>query len=241
VLLPLVAAFPRLDARQSQTTVCGQYDTVQWGSYSLLTDLWGLSGATGSQCSTINSVNNNVVDWSTTYSWSGKTSIVSYSNIQLNTGVNQQLSAITSMPSQWTWTQSTESVVADVAYDFFTSDTSGGSDAVEIMIWLANIQAGPISSQYNSDGEPVPIASSVDINGKNWNVYYGVNGHDVYSFLPTGGNIGSWSGDMYEFFSYLIDNGHISSSQYLKTAQAGTEVTSGSATFTTSAYSLAIN
>lgn len=33
---------------------------------------------------------------------------------------------------------SSSSVVADVAYDMFTSSTSGGSNEYEIMVWLAN-------------------------------------------------------------------------------------------------------
>jgi len=225
------------------TQVCGQYDTVTAGSYSLLTDLWGEANATsGSQCSTLESVSGNTVAWSTEYTWTGGTSIKSFSNIQLNVGVNQQLSAISTIASSWDWSQSNTGVVADVAYDLFTSSTSGGSAVNEIMIWLANYNAGPLSYNYDSTGKPIPVATNVAIAGYTWDFYVGSNGANiVLSFLLVSGTAPSFSGDLYEFFTYLIDNGYVATSQYLTTAQGGTEATSGTATFTTSAYSLTIN
>lgn len=95
LLLPLVSA-SALQRRATQ--VCGTFDTVPAGSYSLLTDLWGKTDKTpGSQCSTLESVNGDTVAWSTTWNWSGD-GIKSFSNIQLNNGINKQLSAITKMP-----------------------------------------------------------------------------------------------------------------------------------------------
>lgn len=38
------------------------------------------------------------------------------------------------------------------------------------MIWLANINAGPISSSYGSDGSPTAIASDLSIAGQTWYV-----------------------------------------------------------------------
>lgn len=96
LLLPLVSASA---LQRRATTLCGQYDSVTSGSYTLFTDLWGEGGATsGSQCSTLESVNGDTVVWSTEWSWTGGTGIKSFSNIQLNAGINQQLSAITTMP-----------------------------------------------------------------------------------------------------------------------------------------------
>ncbi|KAJ2987233.1 hypothetical protein NUW54_g9487 [Trametes sanguinea] len=102
----------------------------------------------------------------TTWTWTGGTGVKSFTNVQLNQGINKQLSAISSMPSTWKWSQSTSgTIVADIAYDLFTSNTAGGSNVNEIMIWLANFNAGPISSQYGSDGKPVPVASNLSIAG----------------------------------------------------------------------------
>ncbi|VDB99564.1 unnamed protein product [Peniophora sp. CBMAI 1063] len=177
------------------------------------------------------------MDWT----WTGGTGIKSFTNLQQNDGANQQLSAISSIQTTWDWSISSSNIVADVAYDTFTSATSGGSAAYEIMVWLANYNAGPISSSYDSSGQPVPVASSITIAGHTWNLYSGSNGANaVFSFLPTSGVITSFSGDLMDFFSYLIDNQGLSSSQYLTTLQAGTEATSGTATLKTTSYSATI-
>ncbi|KDQ53841.1 glycoside hydrolase family 12 protein [Jaapia argillacea MUCL 33604] len=245
LLSTLTLAAPSPRATTINTAVyCGQWDSVTAGEYSLLLDQWGESGATsGSDCAQLVSLSGTTLAWKTNWTWTGGTGVKSFTNIQLNTGINQQLSAITTMPSTWDWSQaSTGTVVADVAYDLFTSTTSGGSAVNEIMIWLANYNAGPISATYSSSGAPVPIASSLSLAGHTWNLYFGSNGaNNVYSFLPTSGTITSFSGDIYTFLKYLITNEGVSTSQYLTTAQAGTEATSGTATLTTSAYSLVIN
>ncbi|KAH8103392.1 glycoside hydrolase family 12 protein [Cristinia sonorae] len=223
---------------------CGDWDVVQAGPYSLLADLWGAGGATsGSQCSNLISLNGNTLSWQTTWNWVGGNGVKSFSNIQLNQGINKQLSAIKSIPTTWQWSQSTTgAIVADVAYDLFTSNTAGGSNVNEIMIWLANFNAGPISAVYNSDGTPKPAASNVNIAGHAWNLYSGSNGaNNVFSFLPVSGTITSFSGDIKQFLDFLTKNQGVSTSQFLVTAQAGTEPTKGSATLTTSAYSLVIN
>lgn len=92
---------PVLEARDTvDTTVyCGQWDSVAAGSYSLLLDLWGESGATsGSQCSHLTSIDGSTVSWTTNWTWVGGTGVKSFSNIQLNEGINTQVSAISSMP-----------------------------------------------------------------------------------------------------------------------------------------------
>ncbi|KAG6376798.1 glycoside hydrolase family 12 protein [Boletus reticuloceps] len=240
LLLPLISSFP---LRHRANTVCDKFESVPSGSYSLLNNLWGESSATsGRQCSTLKSVNGNTVSWSTEWAWSGGYDVKSFANIQLNEGVNQQLSAITSMPSTWHWSQSAnETVMSDVSYDLFTSDSPHGKGSNEIMIWLANYNAGPISYKYNANGKSVPIAIDLSIAGHTWNLHAGWNGYNkVWSFVPTSGPIHSFKGDIYGFFTYLTGNGDLSSSDYLVVAQAGTEATTGSAIFKTSAYALSI-
>ena len=228
----LALPVPNLEARQSIDTSnhCGQWDVVSAGPYALLTDLWGASGATsGSQCSNLVSLSGNTISWKTTWDWVGGNGVKSFSNIQLNQGINKQLKSINSMPvsilcnrwkwshtdrcprrphkqTTWKWSQSTSGkIVADVAYDLFTSNTAGGSNVNEIMIWLANFNAGPISAVYNSDGTPQPAASNVDIAGHTWNLYSGSNGaNNVFSFLPTSGTITSFSGDIMQFLNVSL-------------------------------------
>ncbi|KAJ7678132.1 glycoside hydrolase family 12 protein [Mycena polygramma] len=248
LLVPFISASPT-PAVEERATIdtsnhCGQWDTVVAGSYSLLLDQWGLSGASsGSDCASLTSLTGTTLAWKTTWTWTGGTGVKSFTNINLNSGINKQLSAIKSIPAVWTWSQSSSgTIVADVAYDLFTSTTSGGSAVNEIMIWLANFGAGPISATYNSAGQPVPVASNLSLGGHTWNLYFGSNGaNNVYSFLPTSGTIGSFNADINLFLKYLTANQGVSTAQFLTTAQGGTEATSGTATLTTSAFSLVIN
>lgn len=54
------------------------------------------------------------------------------------------------MPSTWSWTYTGDDIVADVAYDLFTSSTADGDEEFEIMVWLGALGgAGPISSTCN--------------------------------------------------------------------------------------------
>ncbi|KAG2353596.1 glycoside hydrolase family 12 protein [Suillus spraguei] len=255
LLVPLVSSMSNHSThsmRRAQATgsvdtklISGQWDSVHAGQYSLFHDLWNEQKATsGSQTSQFTSMSGNAVAWTTTYTWTGEPGQVkSFANIQLNTGINQQLSAISSMPTAWKWNLLPNGpVVCDVAYDLFTSYNHGGSPVNEVMIWLANVNSGPISYQYNATGQAVPHVTNIPLEGYTWDLYSGNNTVNlVYSFLPTSGNIESFSGDVYPFLSYLIDNKNISSSQYLITAQGGTEALTGAAQFTTYAYSLAIN
>lgn len=245
-LVPLISAAPsELQTRQALDTSkhCGQWDTVTFGQYILYLDQWGLSGASsGSDCAQLVSLSGTTVAWTTTWSWTGGTGVKSFTNIALNTGLNVQLSKVTSLQSSWQWSQSSSgTVVANIAYDLFTSATSGGSNAYEIMIWLANYNAGPISSTYDSSGKPTPVASNLSLGGKTWNLYSGSNGANwVFSFLPVSGTVTSFSADLNVFLKYLTANQGLSSAQYLTTVQAGTEATSGSQTLTTTAYSVNI-
>ena len=95
------AAPAELEARQSidTSTHCGQWDVVTAGQYSLLLDQWGRDSATsGSQCANLVSLSGSTVSWRTNWSWTGGSGVKSFTNIQLNQGINKQLSAISSMP-----------------------------------------------------------------------------------------------------------------------------------------------
>jgi len=103
----------------------------------------------------------------------------------------------------------------------------------------------------------------VTIAGVSWKLYYGSNGSNyVYSFLPASGSeVTSFSGDVYGFFTYLINDQSLPSSQYLISVGAGSgklllisrrtftmhslihvEPTTGSgADFKVSAYSMVVN
>ncbi|KAF2660081.1 glycoside hydrolase family 12 protein [Lophiostoma macrostomum CBS 122681] len=215
---------------------CGQWDSVVTGSYTLYQDLWGTSSATsGSQCSGVDGLSSSTLKWHTKWSWAGGSSNVkSYANIV--TSITQKsLSSISSMASTWKWTYTGSSIVADVAYDIFTSSTASGSSEYEIMIWLAALGgAGPISST----GSPVATPT---LAGSSWKLYSGLNGNTkVFSFVASS-SVASFSGDLLDFIKYLETNQGLSSSQILQSVGAGTEAFTGSnAVFTVSAYSLSV-
>lgn len=183
----------------------------------------------------------NTVSWFTTWTWTGGLDVKSFSNIKVTSG--KQLSTITSIASTWKWSQSSSGpFVADVAYDLFTSSTPTGNNEHEVMVWIANLNYGPISYKYSACGKAVAIAKQIEIGNRAWNLYEGNNGENiVWSFLPAdGAAITSFKGDINLFLKYLTSQGYVPSSQYLKTVQGGTEAISGTATFTTSAYSIEV-
>lgn len=85
------------------TTVCGQWDSVQTGGYTVYNNLWGKDSGTGSQCLTVDGVSSGLLSWSTTWSWSGgQYNVKSYPNAVVSAPA-ARLSAISSIPTRWQW------------------------------------------------------------------------------------------------------------------------------------------
>lgn len=192
-----------------------QWDSESTGTYTMYNDLWGEASATsGSQCSEIEGLSGSTVTWETSWTWEGGSSDVkSYAQIQDAAPTDYvQLSDISSYATSWSWTYSGTDIVADVSYDSFTcSDATSGCTDYEVMVWLAALGgAGPISSSGSAIASPT-------IGGHSWNLYTGPNGAmTVYSFVASS-EITSFSGDIMDFYNYLIDNEGFPSTQYLKT------------------------
>ncbi|TRX97319.1 hypothetical protein FHL15_001597 [Xylaria flabelliformis] len=232
--LALANPTPTVDKRA--TTFCGQWDSVQTGSYIVYNNLWGQSSGSGSQCTTVNGLSGNSVAWSTSWSWSGgQYNVKSYANAVVQTSA-KQISAISTIPTTWKYSYTGSNMVANVAYDLFTSSTASGSSEYEVMVWLAALGgAGPISSS----GSPV---ATPNIAGVSWKLYDGYNGNmHVFSFVASS-QVTSFSGDLKAFLSYLTSNQGMSTSQYVTSIGAGTEPFVGSnAVLTTTAYSISVN
>ncbi|KAL2825257.1 concanavalin A-like lectin/glucanase domain-containing protein [Aspergillus pseudoustus] len=215
---------------------CGQWDTTTSGDFILYNNLWGEDNAdSGSQCTGLDSGSGNTIAWHTSWSWSGgEYNVKSFANAAYQFTATQ-LSALSSVPTTWNWQYTGSDIVANVAYDLFTSSSSGGDAEYEIMIWLAALGgAGPISSTGSS-------IASVTLGGVSWNLWYGYNGNmQVYSFVASS-TTESFSADLVDFISYLESSQGLSSSQYLTHVQAGTEPFVGSdASFVTSSYSVSV-
>lgn len=103
----------------------------------------------------------------------------------------------------------------------FTSSSATGTNQFEIMVWLAALGgAGPISST----GSPV---ATTTINDVSFELYSGPNGDTtVYSFVAVD-EATDFSGDLLDFFTYLVDNEGFSTSQFITTLEAGTEPFTG--------------
>lgn len=122
-----------------------------------------------------------------------------------------------------------------MSYDLWLAGSSGGTNEYEIMVWLAAIGgAGPISATGSAVATPT-------IAGSSWSLYSGTNGDTtVYSFVASS-QIEDFSGDMMEFFTYLVDNQGLSDSKWITSLQAGTEPFTGSnAVFSTSSYTMSV-
>lgn len=129
-------------------------------------------------------------------------------------------------------------IVADVSYDAFitSTDSTDVTASYEVMIWLAALGgAGPISSTGYT-----PIATPT-IGGVTWNLFKGPNTWTVFSFVASSEQT-DFSGDVMDFFNYLIDNQGMPSDYYLESIAAGTEAFTGSdALFTVSPFSLSLD
>ncbi|KAB8233727.1 hypothetical protein ETB97_009773 [Aspergillus alliaceus] len=217
--------------------MCGQWDTTTTSKFTLYNNLWGQGNADkgGSQCTGLDSDNGNSISWHTSWTWTGgQGQVKSFANVAYNFGATQ-LSKLSSIPSTWKWKNTGSNVVADVAYDLFTSSSANGSEEYEIMIWLAALGgAGPISSTGSAIATPT-------VAGKKWSLYKGPNGQmTVFSFVASS-TTEDFSADLNDFLKYLQQEQGLPSTQYLTHVQAGTEPFSGSnVKFTTSSYSVSV-
>lgn len=234
-LAGLAAASPtRLLTPRGQ--FCGDWDSEKVGAYTIYNNLWGKGNAqSGQQCTTASAggeQGDGSIAWSVEWSWTGgQGQVKSYPNVVVEME-KRTLAEVSGIPSAWDWSYTGDGIVANVAYDLFTSSTESGDAEYEFMIWLSALGgAGPISS----DGSPV---ATVELAGSSWKLYRGKNNQmTVFSFVAAGQDVDSFCGDLAEFVDYLVDNHGVSGSQILQSVGAGTEPFEGTnAVFTTSSY-----
>ncbi|KAM9882399.1 xyloglucan-specific endo-beta-1,4-glucanase A 2 [Verticillium dahliae] len=239
----LVAAAPAVEPTKTQsidkraTNLCGQWDNIKVGSYIIYNNLWGRDQATsGSQCTLVDGITNNLAKWSSTWSWAGgNLHVKSYSNAVLQAPA-ARVSAVASIPSKWQWSYTGTGVVANVAYDLFTSSDCSAKPEYEVMIWLAALGgAGPISAT----GKPI---ATVTISGVSWQLYKGAHSQmTVFSFVATKQQT-NYSGDVADFIKYLAASQGLPRSQCLYSIGAGTEPFVGTnAKFDTTGYSVSLS
>lgn len=110
----LATPFPAFEKR-TNASLCGQWDNVVAGTYTLYNNLWDMAAATsGSQCTTLISSTGNTLAWSTSWSWAGASSSVkSFANVVYKPKSDLQLSSIKSIPSVFKYTYTGDNIVAD--------------------------------------------------------------------------------------------------------------------------------
>ncbi|QSZ35029.1 hypothetical protein DSL72_007892 [Monilinia vaccinii-corymbosi] len=222
---------------QRATKICGQYDTLKAGAYTLFGNKWGIKGFVGNQCTTLNwASNDGYISWSTAWSYAGGPGQVkSYANAGLNFAA-RRVSTISSIPTTWKWSYTGSKVDADVSYDLFSSAAGSGHADYEIMVWVGALNgAGPISFT----GKPI---ATPYIAGHAWELYSGLNdGTKVFTFVAPS-PIYNFSGDLKQFLTYLATHNGYPTSQILTTIQSGTEpFTGANAVFTTSSYIVSVH
>ncbi|MCJ1459516.1 hypothetical protein MMC28_009895 [Mycoblastus sanguinarius] len=233
-LAPTYAAPSKLVARNAST--CDQYNPVQAGPFAVQNDAWGASAGTGSQCSQIDSFNNGALAWSSTFTWNGApNNIKSYANAESSNTPCKPLNQYNSIPTTWDWSYSAP-ITGDVSYDAFLGPTCtgpGGQHTYEVMVWLAQLGGlNPIGT---------PGTTTAQVGNSSFKLWSGKNtqtGAEVFSFV-TSGTVNSFSGDLMDFFDYLVKNNGVDEGLLLTSLQAGTEVAVGSgAKFTTSKFTI---
>jgi xyloglucan-specific endo-beta-1,4-glucanase len=105
LLFSAVLAVPTKTLKARSTEICGQYDSVVTGTYTVYQDLWGEDNASsGSQCTTVDSESDGTIVWSTSWTWAGGSSDVkSYANVALTLSTGVEVSSISSIPTVWKW------------------------------------------------------------------------------------------------------------------------------------------
>ncbi|KAJ7188769.1 endocellulase [Mycena filopes] len=236
-LLPLL--FAGIGSTTAQT-ITGQFDCLPAGGYTLCQNLWGKAAGVGSQSSTLTSASSQTVGWQTNYTWAnGPNNVKSYANVESVASKGVQLANVVSAPTSWNWTYASQSagIRADVAYDIWLGKASSGNPATsassfEIMIWLSGLGGiQPVGSQ---------ITSGTVVAGHTWNLWKGPNANwQVLSFVSAAGNINAFDVDLNDFFTYLVAQQGVASTQFVQSIQAGTEAFVGTANLVSS-YSVSI-
>ncbi|MEU5259798.1 hypothetical protein [Amycolatopsis sp. NPDC021455] len=216
-------------------SACNNGGLYDMGKYWITNNLWGAGSGSGRQCIWTTSQSGNTISWGTSYSWSGSgSSVKSYDAAILGwhwgwrrsgTGLPVQLSANRSVSTGYSYNVRHSGGAMNVSYDMWlhpmANPGSGTTPSDEVMIWTYRAGgAGPAGTRQ----------ATVTVAGTNWDLYRGriggSTGWNVYSFVRTS-NTTSATFDIRDFLNHLVGRGWMSSSKYLTSVQAGTEIFTG--------------
>jgi hypothetical protein len=220
--------------------VCGFGDEIHGvDPYWINNNLWGQNTGTGSQCTWSNSLSGSSLSWSTRWNWQGQNTVKSYVSVVLgwnfgagymvpDTGLPVQLSSNATVNTDWSFSLSGGSN-QNVSYDLWVDPSQNPTQPrCEIMLWL-----------YQNGVQPRGMrGADVSIDGTSWTLWYDPTGI-TYTFVRDT-NTTSASLNLNDFLQNLENNDGLSSSDYLLSVQAGSEVFTGSGELDVSAYSTTI-
>lgn len=200
------------------------------GGYTIYNNVWGSGASTQSIWA------NNYSNWGVWAQHPDTEGVKSYPNVTKSIG--KSLSSINTLRSSFNVTPPSSGSYA-TTYDIWTNGST-----YEIMLWMNyNGSVNPISYNWDSTGQPVPVISNVSVGGHTWNVYQGTNGSNiVYSFVRTS-DTNSGTVDILAILNWININGWFNGTQTVNTVQFGFEITSSSTglDFITNRYSVTSN
>ena len=210
-------ASPSKAATWSSTDRWGTWSN---GGYTLYNDVWG--AGYGPQTIWANTFSN----WGVWANHPNTGGIKSYPNATKYIG--KSLSSLASLKSSFNVT-----TPAGGAWES-TYDIWDSGNANEIMLWMnytgtstggGNVK--PISYNWSSSGNAIPVFTNVSVGGHTWNVFRGNNGsNNVYSFLRTS-KTNSGTIDIKAILNWIKSQGWIGNIT-VGNVQFGYEITSSS-------------
>ncbi|KAI9981820.1 hypothetical protein PInf_009599 [Phytophthora infestans] len=210
--LALVAVASSVDAQK----YCGRDDFKVVGDYTVYNILWGEDNdKTGGQCTEVTGSTSSSVSWKTSFNWAGDNwPVKSYANAALKFQP-KQVSAIKSIPTSMEYTYTYDGhIIANVAYDLFTSSSESGEVENELMVWLAAL-GGPWP--LTDSGKPI---KTVNIGGVDFDLFQGMNKKvKVFSYVAKK-TAYKFSADLKKFFNELPTNNTLPQTQYLVKLEA---------------------
>jgi xyloglucan-specific endo-beta-1,4-glucanase len=219
---------------------CVTTQPIDVGKYWINNNHWGASTGSGTQCVWRTCQTGDLVGWGTEWNWTGQSNAVkSYASLIFgwqwgwrnnSTGLPVQISANRSIECGWAFNVQASGTF-NVAYDLYahTISNPGTNDdpTDEIMIWLYRAGgAGPIGAQQGT----------TTLAGTTWNLHRGSNNRwNVISFVRAT-NATTQVLNIRDFMNDLVMRNWITSSKYLSSIQAGTEVFVGSSRLDTTGF-----
>ncbi|OWY96007.1 LOW QUALITY PROTEIN: Glycoside hydrolase [Phytophthora megakarya] len=142
---------------------------------------FGDNDPSGNQCTTIDGSSSSKISWHTEFNWAGDNwQVKSYANAALFF-TPKQVAAISSIRTTMQYIYMYDgNIIANVAYDLFTSSSVDGAVEYELMVWLAALGgAWPLTNSGKS-------IESVTVKGVNFNLYPGMNKNvKVFTYVAT--------------------------------------------------------